>query len=198
VRRRRDHGTGREPLFSLLAHMAPMNPKPGSMRSSDQAQRMQLLSKAHGSDNVCSVVNLNRIQRRSLSERHRAEVERGSDDVLHLRICGADAQHDVLRGRWLERLPGIARLSRINRLSQIGDLALLAVQYPVHVIVDGFALVCGHTNHPTHFQTLAQGLGALVCRLFRGHAWIRTFYRGRIYLECCHCGAQTNGWEVLT
>jgi hypothetical protein len=41
-------------------------------------------------------------------------------------------------------------------------------------------------------------LAALWCRLFRGHDWIRTFYRGRIFLECCHCGAKTKGWEVLT
>jgi len=41
-------------------------------------------------------------------------------------------------------------------------------------------------------------LARLWCRWVRGHAWIRTFYRGRVYLECCHCGAKTNGWEVLT
>lgn len=41
-------------------------------------------------------------------------------------------------------------------------------------------------------------LARLWCRWFRGHAWIRTFYRGRIFLECCHCGARSHGWEVIT
>jgi hypothetical protein len=41
-------------------------------------------------------------------------------------------------------------------------------------------------------------LGHLFCYLFRGHAFIRTYHRGCIWLECCHCGKRTKGWEVLT
>jgi hypothetical protein len=101
-----------------------------------------------GSDNVCSVVNLNRIQRRR----------------------GQNSQD-----------------ARATRPTSTGT----ATRNPIPKSDRS-------TPHPTHFQTLAQGLAALVCRLFRGHAWIRTYYRGRIYLECCHCGARTAGWEVLT
>jgi hypothetical protein len=123
-----------------------MNPKQGSIRSDAGTDHMHNMVNFHGSDNLCSVVNLNRIQHQS------------NDRRLLGPIMSERRDTNTRRDWWRDI-----------------------------------------SNHHTHFLTLAQaGLAHLFCRLFRGHAWIRTFYRGRVYLECCHCGAKTNGWEVLT
>jgi len=110
---------------------------------------MHLLVQSHGTDNVCSVVNLNRIQSRSLQNHQNTQaISPASNGTA---TTNPNARSDI------------------------------------------------RTPQTTRFLTLAQaGLAALYCRLFRGHDWIRTYYRGRVYLECCHCGARSPGWEVIS